>query len=39
MGTQVIYYLMLVDEAATAIKHFTNQLVDLKRFLAFQRIL
>jgi HD-like signal output (HDOD) protein len=35
MGTQVIYHLMLVDEAATAIKHFTNQLVDLKRFWHF----
>ncbi len=32
IGTQAIYNMMLVDVAATAFKHFTNQAIDLKRF-------
>jgi HD-like signal output (HDOD) protein len=32
IGTQAIYSLMLVDLAATAFKHFSNQSIDLKRF-------
>jgi HD-like signal output (HDOD) protein len=32
IGTQAIYNLMLVDVAATAFKHFSNQAIDLKRF-------
>jgi HD-like signal output (HDOD) protein len=32
IGTQAIYNMMLVDVAATAFKHFSNQAIDLKRF-------
>ena len=32
VGTQAIYNMMLVDVAATAFKHFSNQAIDLKRF-------
>ena len=32
IGTQAIYNMMLVDVAASAFKHFTNQAIDLKRF-------
>ncbi|MFT5634959.1 MAG: HD-like signal output (HDOD) protein [Cognaticolwellia sp.] len=32
IGTQAIYNMMLVDVAATAFKHFSNQFIDLKRF-------
>ncbi len=32
IGTQAIYNMMLVDIAATAFKHFSNQAIDLKRF-------
>lgn len=32
IGTQAIYNMMLVDVAATAFKHFSNQSIDLKRF-------
>lgn len=32
IGTQAIYNMMLVDAAATAFKHFSNQAIDLKRF-------
>jgi len=32
IGTQAIYSMMLVDVAATAFKHFSNQAIDLKRF-------
>lgn len=32
IGTQAIYNMMLVDVAATAFKHFSNQTIDLKRF-------
>jgi len=32
IGTQAIYNLLLVDVAATAFKHFSNQSIDLKRF-------
>jgi HD-like signal output (HDOD) protein len=32
IGTQAIYNMMLVDVAATAFKHFSNQGIDLKRF-------
>ncbi|WP_286263276.1 HDOD domain-containing protein [Thalassotalea atypica] len=32
IGTQAIYNMMLVDVAASAFKHFSNQAIDLKRF-------
>jgi HD-like signal output (HDOD) protein len=32
IGTQAIYNMILVDVAATAFKHFSNQAIDLKRF-------
>ena len=32
IGTQAIYNMMLVDVAATAFKHFSNQSIDLNRF-------
>ena len=32
IGTQSLYNMMLVDVAATAFKHFSNQAIDLKRF-------
>tara|TARA_R110000737_G_scaffold53907_11_gene75824 strand:- start:12777 stop:13616 length:840 start_codon:yes stop_codon:yes gene_type:complete len=32
IGTQAIYNMMLVDVAATAFNHFSNQSIDLKRF-------
>ncbi len=32
IGTQSIYNMMLVDVAASAFKHFSNQAIDLKRF-------
>jgi HD-like signal output (HDOD) protein len=32
IGTQAIYNMMLVDVAASAFKHFSNQSIDLKRF-------
>jgi len=32
IGTQAIYNMMLVDVAASAFKHFSNQTIDLKRF-------
>ena len=32
IGTQAIYNMMLVDVAASAFKHFSNQVIDLKRF-------
>jgi len=32
IGTQAIYNMMLVDVAATAFKHFSTQVIDLKRF-------
>lgn len=32
IGTQAIYNMMLVDVAATAFQHFSNQAIDLKRF-------
>ncbi len=32
IGTAAIYNMMLVDVAASAFKHFSNQVVDLKRF-------
>ncbi len=32
IGTQAIYNMMLVDVAASAFKHFENQVIDLKRF-------
>jgi HD-like signal output (HDOD) protein len=32
IGTQAIYNMMLVDVAATAFKHFSNDSIDLKRF-------
>jgi len=32
IGTQALYNMMLVDVAATAFKHFSNQAIDLKRF-------
>lgn len=35
IGTQSIYNMMLVDVAATAFKHFSNQAIDLKRFWRF----
>jgi len=32
IGTQSIYNMMLVDVAASAFKHFSNESIDLKRF-------
>jgi HD-like signal output (HDOD) protein len=32
VGTQSLYNMMLVDVAASAFKHFSNQAIDLKRF-------
>jgi len=32
IGTAAIYNMMLIDVAATAFKHFSNDVVDLKRF-------
>jgi len=32
IGTQAIYNMMLVDVAAIAFKHFTNESIDVKRF-------
>jgi len=32
IGTQAIYNMMLVDVAASAFKHFSNDSIDLKRF-------
>lgn len=32
IGTQAIYNMMLVDVAASAFKHFSNNAIDLKRF-------
>jgi len=32
IGTQSIYNMMLVDVAASAFKHFSNQAIDLQRF-------
>ncbi len=32
IGTQSLYNMMLVDVAASAFKHFSNQAIDLKRF-------
>ncbi|WP_440874729.1 HDOD domain-containing protein [Thalassotalea sp. PLHSN55] len=32
IGTQSIYNMMLVDVAASAFKHFSNQAIDLKRY-------
>lgn len=32
IGTQALYNMMLVDVAASAFKHFSNQAIDLKRF-------
>lgn len=32
IGTAAIYNMMLIDVAASAFKHFSNQAVDLKRF-------
>lgn len=32
IGAQAIYNMMLVDIAASAFKHFSNQAIDLKRF-------
>jgi HD-like signal output (HDOD) protein len=32
IGTQAIFNMMLVDVAASAFKHFSNQAIDLKRF-------
>ncbi len=32
IGTQAIYNMMLVDVAASAFKHFSNESIDLKRF-------
>jgi len=32
IGTAAIYNMMLIDVAATAFKHFSNDIVDLKRF-------
>ncbi len=32
IGTQAIYNMMLIDVAASAFKHFSNQAIDLKRF-------
>jgi HD-like signal output (HDOD) protein len=32
IGTQEVYNMMLVDVAASAFKHFSNQAIDLKRF-------
>jgi len=32
IGTQAVYNMMLVDVAASAFKHFENQIIDLKRF-------
>lgn len=32
IGTQSLYNMMIVDVAASAFKHFSNQAIDLKRF-------
>jgi HD-like signal output (HDOD) protein len=32
IGTSAIYNMMLIDVAASAFKHFSNQAIDLKRF-------
>jgi HD-like signal output (HDOD) protein len=32
IGTAAIYNMMLIDVAASAFKHFSNQVIDLKRF-------